>query len=76
LGNGCGFCSGYALRFDSMINFFVGMHRIFGRPDNPVFFISGIRQNTGFDFPDIRPDRYQILKIVGYPAGYTAKLKR
>jgi hypothetical protein len=24
--------------------------------DNPVFFISGIQPDTGFDLPDIRPD--------------------
>jgi hypothetical protein len=26
------------------------------RPDNPAFFISGIRRDTGFTLPDIRPD--------------------
>jgi hypothetical protein len=25
-------------------------------PDNPAFFISGIRPDTGFDLLDIRPD--------------------
>jgi hypothetical protein len=37
------------------------------RPDNP-FLISGIRLDTGFDLPDIRPDTVGILKIAGYPA--------
>jgi hypothetical protein len=26
------------------------------RLDNPAFFISGIRLDTGFDLPDIQPD--------------------
>jgi hypothetical protein len=26
------------------------------RPDNPAFFISDIRPDTGFDLPDIQPD--------------------
>jgi hypothetical protein len=26
------------------------------RPDNPVFFISGIWPDTGFDLPDSRPE--------------------
>jgi hypothetical protein len=37
------------------------MHRISGGSDNPAFFISGIRPDTGFDLPDIR-----MLKIAGY----------
>jgi hypothetical protein len=36
------------------------------RPDNPAFFISGIRLDIGFDLLNIRPDTgYQ---KVGYPA--------
>ena len=40
----------------------LGMHRISGWPDtgiwsdNPAFFISGIRPDTGYIKPDIRPD--------------------
>jgi hypothetical protein len=38
----------------------LGMLRISGwpgiRPDNPAFFISGIRPDNGFDLLDIRPD--------------------
>jgi hypothetical protein len=30
------------------------MHRISGQPDNSAFF--DIRNDTGFDLPDIRPD--------------------
>jgi hypothetical protein len=32
------------------------MHRISARPDNPAFFIDGVRPDTGFDLPDIRLD--------------------
>jgi hypothetical protein len=26
------------------------------RPENPAFFTAGIRPDTGFDLPDIRPN--------------------
>jgi hypothetical protein len=36
----------------------LGMHRIFSLPDYRAYFISGtgIRPDSGFDVPDIRPD--------------------
>ena len=34
--------------------FRIGMHRISGQPDNPAYFISGIRPQTGYGKPDNR----------------------